>query len=121
MFDLYGVCMQEGYIKVLQILAQMEREKIPMISPRDIAKKLSEDEQYVSDILGILGKQKGYVEKKAEWKGGGNYQFIVGTTVMGRMYLRELERADARGSSPGAQDAEGSLSKQAQQQHLREV
>jgi CheY-like chemotaxis protein len=115
------VYMQEDYIKVLQVLARMEAKKMPMISPRDIATDLGEDEQYVSDILEVLEKQKGFVEKKAEWKGDDQRSFIVGTTPPGRMYLRELERADARSSSPSAQDTEGMLSKQAQQQHLREL
>ena len=90
--------MEEGYRKVLQTLVRLEAEKRPMISPRDIATELGEDVQYVSDLLEILVKQKGYVEKKAEWKGDGDYLYIVGTTAFGRMYLRELERSDR--SSP---------------------
>jgi DNA-binding MarR family transcriptional regulator len=91
--------MRENYIKVLQALTRMEAAKMPMISPRDIATDLGEDEQYISDILEVLEKQKGFVEKKAEWKGDNQSSFIVGTTPLGRMYLRELEPGKTAGGA----------------------
>jgi DNA-directed RNA polymerase subunit H (RpoH/RPB5) len=43
--------MRDDYRQVLETLVQMEAEKLPMISPADIARRLGEDEQDVSDIL----------------------------------------------------------------------